>query len=143
MLDRINRIDRIFFFYLFHHVNHVNPVKKRKTLRLSDFAANFVNTFNMITVNFFTILRLILKTGEIHIDSIQESPILDVLRKAEDIVFEKTSKKFMFKLLDEDGSIKRGTMILINGRNILDTDGLDSIVKDGDTVALFPPGGGG
>jgi molybdopterin synthase sulfur carrier subunit len=97
----------------------------------------------MITINFFTILRLMLKTGEIHLDSIQESSILEVLQKAEAIVSEKTSKKFMFKLLDEDGHIKRGTMILINGKNILDTDGLNTIVRDGDALALFPPGGGG
>ena len=97
----------------------------------------------MITVNFFTILRLFLKIREIHIDSLQEVPILTVLQKAEEIVFEKTSKKFMFKLLDEDGKIKRGTMILINGKNVLDTDGLDTIVSDGDMIALFPPGAGG
>jgi molybdopterin synthase sulfur carrier subunit len=97
----------------------------------------------MITVNFFTLLRLFLQIKELQLDSIQESPIRDVLQKIEDIVFEKTSKKFMFKLLNEDGSIKIGTIILINGRNILDTDGLDVIVRDGDTVTLFPPGGGG
>lgn len=84
-----------------------------------------------------------LKIGEIRIDSIQKSPIRDILQQVENLVFKKTSKKFLFKLLDEDGSIKRGTLILINGKNILDTEGLDTIVKDGDTVALFPPGGGG
>ena len=97
----------------------------------------------MITVNFFTILRLMLKIGEIQIDSIQEAPVLDILHKSEEIVFEKTSQRFLFKLLDEEGKIKRGTLILINGRNVLDTDGLESVVRDGDTVALFPPGGGG
>jgi molybdopterin synthase sulfur carrier subunit len=97
----------------------------------------------MITVKFFTLLRLMLKLGEIQIDLIQESPILDVLQKAETIVFEKTSKKFMFKLVDEYGNLKRGTMILINGKNILDTEGLGTIVREGDTVVLFPPGGGG
>jgi molybdopterin synthase sulfur carrier subunit len=98
----------------------------------------------MITVNFFNILRLFLKIREIHIDSLpEEVPILTVLQQAEEIVFEKTSKKFLFKLLDEDGTIKSGTMILINGKNILDTDGLDTVVRNGDMVALFPPGIGG
>ena len=99
--------------------------------------------FCMITIKFFTTLRLYLKLGELHLDSIQESPIRGILRNIEDIVVEKTSKNFLFKLLDENEKIKRGTLILINGRNILDTDGLDTIVRDGDTVALFPPGGGG
>ncbi len=99
--------------------------------------------FNMIKVNFFTLLRLYLKIGEIQLDSIQDTSILDVLQKAEEVVVKKTSKKFLFKLLDEDGNIKLGTLILINGRNILDTDRLESIVRDGDEVALFPPGAGG
>lgn len=97
----------------------------------------------MITVNFFTILRLFLQMRELQLDSIQETPLCEVLQKAEEIVFEKTSKKFMFKLLTEDGNIKSGTMILINGKNIFHTDGLNTVVRDGDTVALFPPGGGG
>ena len=84
-----------------------------------------------------------LKIGEITINAVHESSILDILQQAEEIVSEKTSQKFLFKLLDEQGNIKNGTLILINGRNILDTDRLDSIVRDGDTVALFPPGGGG
>lgn len=97
----------------------------------------------MITVNFFTILRLFLQIKELHLDGIHESPVCDVLRKVEDMIFEKTSKKILFKLLDKDGNIKGGTLILINGKNVLDTNGLNTIVRDGDTVALFPPGGGG
>ncbi len=97
----------------------------------------------MITVNFYTILRLMLKLGEIAIDGVQETSILDILQKSEEIVFEKTSKKFLFKLLDDEGNIKRGTIVLINGENILDSDGLRCRVKDGDTIALFPPSGGG
>ena len=97
----------------------------------------------MITVNFYTVLRLYLKLREIQIDSIQEAPVLEVLQKSEAIVFEKTSQKFLFKLLDEAGNIQQGTIILINGKNVLDADGLKAIVKDGDTIALFPPGAGG
>lgn len=97
----------------------------------------------MITVNFYTILRLMLKLGEIQLDAIREAPIRDVLQKAETLVLEQTGLKFLFKLLDADGTIKRGTIILINGKNILDTNGLNALVRDGDTVALFPPGGGG
>lgn len=97
----------------------------------------------MITVNFFTLLRLFLQIKELQLDSIKESPIRDILRKVEDLVFEKTSKRILFKLLDGNGNIRQGTLILINGKNVLDTEGLDTIVRDGDTVALFPPGGGG
>ncbi len=98
----------------------------------------------MITTNFYTTLRLYLNLKEIQIELPQSAlPILDVLNMIETIVMEQTSKPILFKLLTEDGSIKRGTLILINGKNILDTTGLDEVVNDGDTVALFPPGGGG
>ncbi len=99
----------------------------------------------MITVNFYTTLRLYLKLGELHIDSIREISIRKLLSNIEEQVVEKTSKYFLFKLLDEKGTLKQGTIILINGKNILDSDGggLDAGVKDGDTIALFPPGGGG
>ncbi len=98
----------------------------------------------MITINFYTTLRLYLKLKELHIEPAQPvMPILDVLNTVEILVVEQTAKPVLFKLLAEDGSIKRGTLILINGKNILDTNGLDDVVNDGDTVALFPPGGGG
>jgi len=97
----------------------------------------------MITINFYATLRLYLKLREIQIDSLQEASIWEVLHKAEDIAFEKTSKKFVWKFVEENGQIKQGSMVLINGKNILDTDGLDTLVRDGDTVALFPQAGGG
>ena len=97
----------------------------------------------MITINFFTTLRLMLNLREITLDGIQEAPIPVILQNAENIVLAKTGQPFVFKLLDEAGQIKRGTIILINGKNILDTNGLEAIVRDGDTIALFPPGGGG
>lgn len=97
----------------------------------------------MITINFFTTLRLHLQLGEMRLEAAPGLSIEDLLRRIEPMVIEKTGKSFLFKLLNDDGGIKRGTIILLNGRNILDGDGLRSAVNDGDTVALFPPGGGG
>jgi len=97
----------------------------------------------MVTVNFYTTLRLMLKIREITLEVGGDISIADVLRQAEQIVLAKIGQPFLFKLLDEQGALKRGTIILINGHNILDTQGLTSSVRDGDTVALFPPGGGG
>lgn len=97
----------------------------------------------MITVNFYTLLRLHLKLGEIQLAGIKEAPVGEVLPQIETIVLKKTSKHFLFKLLDDDGQIRQGTIILINGKNVLDKTGLSELVRDGDTLALFPPGGGG
>ncbi|MBU2513170.1 MoaD/ThiS family protein [bacterium] len=97
----------------------------------------------MITVNFYTTLRLMLSTKEITIDCKDQMTILEVLKHAEEIIEKSLSKNFIWKLLDEDGNIKLGTIIMINGKNILDMDGLECMVSPGDTIALFPPGGGG
>ena len=94
----------------------------------------------MIKVKFFTLLRLMLKTGEIDINpDDKEISVYELLRKVE----KKIKKTFLHKLLDKEGKLLRGTIILINGKNILHMEKLDTIVKDNDTVSLFPPGGGG
>lgn len=84
-----------------------------------------------------------LAVKEIQVEIVKEQSVLELLNQAEAIIIQKTSKRFLWKLLDDQGNIKRGTIILINGKNILDSIGLDCRVKAGDTVALFPPGGGG
>ena len=97
----------------------------------------------MITINFYTTLRLMLKCREVKIEIPGQTSILDVLERTEVVIENKLSLRFIWKLLDDDGEIKRGTIIMINGKNILDSDGLSCQVSDGDTIALFPPGGGG
>ncbi|MCP4399329.1 MAG: MoaD/ThiS family protein [bacterium] len=94
----------------------------------------------MITVNFYTLLRLHLKLGEIQLAGIRETTVAEILPEIEAIILKKTSKRFLFKLLDDEGQIRQGTIILINRKNVLDATGLTEIVRDGDTLALFPPG---
>jgi sulfur-carrier protein len=47
------------------------------------------------------------------------------------------------KLVDAGGALLAGTIILLNRRNILHLDGLETPLRDGDVLALFPPGAGG
>jgi sulfur-carrier protein len=47
------------------------------------------------------------------------------------------------KLVDAGGVLHLGTIILVNRRNILHLDGLDTGLQRGDVMALFPPGAGG
>ena len=45
--------------------------------------------------------------------------------------------------LVEDGQVRAQVNVLLNGRNILHEDGLDTPLEDGDTVSVFPPVAGG
>jgi len=47
------------------------------------------------------------------------------------------------RLIDAGGALHQGTIILVNRRNILHLDGLGTHLRDGDVLALFPPGAGG
>ncbi len=91
----------------------------------------------MITIKFFSLLRLLVQVEKIELE------LADVTISA---VLDETAKKiktpFLHKLV-LNGKLITGTIILINGRNIHHLEKLDSIVIDGDEIALFPPGGGG
>jgi molybdopterin synthase sulfur carrier subunit len=47
------------------------------------------------------------------------------------------------KILDQSGQIRAGVVILKNGRNIHFLDGIQTGLKGGDTIAIFPLGVGG
>lgn len=91
----------------------------------------------MITIKFYSLLRLLVKIEQIELELVDEK-ISTVLEEAA----KKVKTPFLHKLV-LNGNLITGTIILINGRNIHHLDKLDSRVKDGDEVALFPPGGGG
>jgi len=91
----------------------------------------------MITVKFFTTLRILLKLAELQFN-LSDSTIGEILSLCE----KRTPVPFLHKLI-ENSSIIPGTIILVNGHNILHLKGLETKVNDGDQIALFPPGGGG
>ena len=43
----------------------------------------------------------------------------------------------------QDGNLKKYVNILVNGKSVRDTGGLDTLVSDGDQLRLFPPVSGG
>lgn len=92
----------------------------------------------MIKIKFYSLIRLQLGVNEIEIDSKIVS-VYQLLQKAE----KQIGKKFLRLLIDAEEEILAGTMILINGRNIFHLDKLNSKVRDGDEISIFPAGGGG
>ncbi|HDQ14808.1 MAG TPA: MoaD family protein [Sediminispirochaeta sp.] len=93
----------------------------------------------MIRVRFFTLLQLLLKRRELELPYVSEERVGSLLQRVQDRI----ETPFLHKLLDEQGTLRTGTIILVNGKNIFHLQKLDTEVFDGDEVVLFPPGGGG
>ena len=92
----------------------------------------------MLKIRFFSLIRMELGISEVEVDPVNDK-LLDSLQQAESQI----GKRFLKKLINKDKQVKKGTIILLNGRNIVHLDGLNSEVKAGDEIAIFPPGGGG
>lgn len=91
-----------------------------------------------VTVRLFATLRLALGRGVVTVDA--EGPI--TVRALLDRVSTAVGSDVTPWLLDDEGKIDRGTMILVGGRNVLHLAGLETEV-DAAEVAVFPPAGGG
>jgi sulfur-carrier protein len=55
----------------------------------------------------------------------------------------KTHRSLRVKLFDPQGKLKPYILVLQNGRNIASFQQLDTLLADGDIIALFPPVAGG
>lgn len=86
----------------------------------------------MITVNFFSALRSALKNKQVRIYA-DEISVINLLKACET----QTTKPLIEILLDEDEKLLPGTMILVNGQNVRQLHGVDTIVRNGSDVALF------
>lgn len=89
-----------------------------------------------ITVKYFASVREYMgkKTDVVTKDNIK---VVDLIKSLEG------ENGNLDKLLLKGGKLKPQYKIMINGRDIEFLDGIDTRVKDGDIVAIFPPVGGG
>jgi len=93
-----------------------------------------------LEINFYSLLKLELNTSQIQIELDKKMTIKQLIEKLD----KQYDNIFSEKLLtDSRSKIDRGTIILINGHNVLHLDGLNTEVEDGDEISIFPPSGGG
>lgn len=93
----------------------------------------------MLQVQFFSLIRMLVKRDEIEISWSEGDTVQSTLEKTQAQI----TTPFLHKLLDEQGGAHAGTIILVNRKNILHLQGLQTPVADDDVLALFPPGAGG
>lgn len=94
----------------------------------------------MINIQFYSLLRLLLKREKLELPATSnDENIGQLLQRLQ----QQIPTPFLQKLLDEQGEMILGTIIMLNRRNIHHLQKLETPVQDGDVVALFPPGAGG
>lgn len=93
----------------------------------------------MITVQFYSLIRLLLKKEKVELPAESNETVGQLIHRVQ----RQIPTPFIQKLLDDQGELHLGTIIMVNRRNIHHLEKLQTPVQDGDIVALFPPGAGG
>ncbi|SHN51329.1 MoaD/ThiS family protein [Desulfovibrio litoralis] len=92
----------------------------------------------MVTITFQTTLRRTLGLSKVQVE-IEHPCTLDKLFS---ICESQIGQKFYSQLLDKDGRLSHG-MVLLNGRNVLMLQNIETIINSGDELIIFPLAGGG
>lgn len=94
--------------------------------------------FILITVRFFASFKQITNKREREINIEEGTTIQQLL----EILFDQYSA-LKDKIFDDNNEIRQWIQILKNGRNIKFLNGVETILTNGDIIALFPPVAGG
>jgi len=89
-----------------------------------------------VEVKLYTILREAAGFKETVVEGRTVGEILNRLA-------DRVGGKFRSMLFEDDGRLNKFYIVLLNGRNIVLSKGLDTPVSNGDVIAIFPPVGGG
>lgn len=90
-----------------------------------------------VTVKFFATVREVTGVRSIEIDADTIRDVLDELKK-------RYGKQFHDTVIDpETGELRRFYSFMVNGKRVELLNGYDTRLNEGDSVALFPPIGGG
>lgn len=92
-----------------------------------------------LKVKFYSLFRINLKSPGTEYELENIITIAELIKKLD----HEYDGYFTQKLLEEDGKISSGSIILVNGKNVLHLDKLETKIDNQDTVTLFPPSAGG
>jgi MoaD family protein len=92
-----------------------------------------------VKIKFFTTLREITGKKEDMVDLIESTNVSDLLR----FLSIKYGEQFAKYMYDEKTGVHNYLQILVNGNSITTLRELKTQLKDGDTLAIIPPVGGG
>ncbi len=91
-----------------------------------------------VKIKFFAMFREVVGTNELYIDVDGDKDIRQVLME----LCERYSD-LREKIFDSEGNLNEYANVLVNRRHINSIDGMDTKIKDGDEIAIFPPAAGG
>jgi molybdopterin synthase sulfur carrier subunit len=91
-----------------------------------------------IQVKLFATLRLNLGIAQVNIEIDKAITMLQLLN----LVCEKLDTDILPELI-ENGEIMVGTILLINGKDVLHAEKLETMISEDCEVSIFPPVGGG
>ncbi len=90
-----------------------------------------------VTVKFFATVREVTGVRSIEIDAETIRDVLEDLKR-------RYGKQFLETVIDQNtGELRRFYSFMVNGKRVELLDGYDTRLSEGDSVALFPPIGGG
>ena len=92
-----------------------------------------------VKVNFYAIFRQMAKGKTFTLRVPDNATVKDVLEAIRDQV----NKEVYNKIITIMNNETRGLLILVNGRNIVHLDGLNTKISEKDKIDIFPPGAGG
>lgn len=94
-----------------------------------------------VKIRFFTNLREIVGNREETLTFAQGEPV--TINFVLQVLSEKYGSRFTDYLYDSTGRPKNFLQFLVNGISVSTLDGFETILKDGDVLAILPPVGGG